>query len=163
MFSDYVWTDFVNDFLEGRLDYLPKHYQKLLRDTLIKKHVYVKHGRNVSVLEALKECWNSSECPVIRGSTNPMEGVLPLENVKQEENKRIEYREIKFEAYVENEDEPKSTEQRSSRHNGITDVMKCMNKFDMFTGGYEENISELFEKYEALCDVVELLQEQMCK
>lgn len=34
-FSDYVWADFVNDFNLENLDYLPKHYQKLLRDTLI--------------------------------------------------------------------------------------------------------------------------------
>lgn len=41
--------------------------------------------------------------------------------------------------------------------------MKGMSKFDIFSGGYEENISELFEKYEALSDMAELFPDQMFK
>lgn len=114
------------------------------------------------MLDALHSCWDSTECPIIRGATKQAEGVMPVS--EEEVNNKVEDEPFKRNHLIEVSESQKDSENHNSyKHSGIGDVIKGMTKIDPFSGSYGENIVEIFEKYEATCDMVELSEEQMFK
>lgn len=164
-----VWEDFVNEFPLEALSLLSKGDQRKMRDTLISKAIFVKHGRNIRIMDALKECWESFGCPVIEDLANLKHGIQPLS--PSQIDKMGEAKSVKSNERDVVEGPPPKTEDNKIQNNvgqenkrgRLTDVMKSLSSTDKFRGGFDEDLAGIFETYKSNCDLLDICDSDILK